>query len=169
MYPDGYRFRVTENELSRRFCGAHRPGHFDGVLTVVLKLLNLVQARARLFWRKGLAATPPGPGHGRRLFLETEIIGLPGDARPRRAGPVLTQPPPGPAERQLAPELHRQLVTQRRAEDVAQVLAELGFEVDYVEDYAGRRLAAVRLGDTRLIDNVPAGARLSMQSLNVIS
>src|SRR3954466_1497098 len=34
FYADGYRYRVTENELSRRWEGAHRPGHFDGVLTV---------------------------------------------------------------------------------------------------------------------------------------
>ena len=44
MYPDGYHYRVVENDLSRRFCGAGRPGHFDGVLTVVLKLLMLVRA-----------------------------------------------------------------------------------------------------------------------------
>ena len=43
MYPDDYRYRMTEYTLSDRLEGAHRPGHFEGVLTVVLKLLNLVR------------------------------------------------------------------------------------------------------------------------------
>jgi pantoate--beta-alanine ligase len=43
IYPDDYRYRVVETELSRQYCGAGRPGHFDGVLTVVLKLLMLVR------------------------------------------------------------------------------------------------------------------------------
>jgi pantoate--beta-alanine ligase len=155
MYPDGYRFRVTENELSTRFCGAHRPGHFDGVLTVVLKLLNLVQARRAYFGEKDWQQLRLVQDMARTLFLDTQIIacpvirdrdGLALSTRNRRLSP---------AERKLAPELHRQLVAQRRAEDAAQVLAEMGFDVDYVEDHAGRRLAAARLGDTRLIDNVP--------------
>jgi pantoate--beta-alanine ligase len=42
MYPDGYRYRLNEAGESEKLCGAHRPGHFEGVLTVVMKLLNLV-------------------------------------------------------------------------------------------------------------------------------
>ena len=49
IYPDDYRYRITENGLSERFCGAHRPGHFDGVLTVVMKLLNIVRPRQAYF------------------------------------------------------------------------------------------------------------------------
>ena len=52
IYPDKYRYRVTENQLSTVLEGAHRPGHFDGVLTVVLKLLNLVQANRAYFGEK---------------------------------------------------------------------------------------------------------------------
>ena len=51
-YPDGYRYRVTESELSRKLCGAHRPGHFDGMLTVVMKLLNIVQPTRAYFGEK---------------------------------------------------------------------------------------------------------------------
>ncbi len=41
LYPDDYKYRISENDFSTKLCGAHRPGHFDGVLTVVMKLLNL--------------------------------------------------------------------------------------------------------------------------------
>ena len=52
FYPDGYRYRVTENSLGTQLEGAHRPGHFDGVLTVVLKLLNVVQPHRAYFGEK---------------------------------------------------------------------------------------------------------------------
>ncbi|MEM7646726.1 MAG: pantoate--beta-alanine ligase, partial [Pseudomonadota bacterium] len=39
MYPDNYRFKMIETDYSQKFCGKDRPGHFDGVLTIVLKLL----------------------------------------------------------------------------------------------------------------------------------
>ena len=42
MYPDGTSIAVTENALSRTLCGASRPGHFDGVCTIVAKLFNVV-------------------------------------------------------------------------------------------------------------------------------
>src|SRR5688572_17820297 len=43
FYQDHFRYRVIETELSRRWEGVHRPGHFDGVLTIVMKLFNVVQ------------------------------------------------------------------------------------------------------------------------------
>ena len=43
MYEDKYNYVVTENDLSKKLCGAYRPGHFEGVLTVVLKLLNIIR------------------------------------------------------------------------------------------------------------------------------
>jgi pantoate--beta-alanine ligase len=52
IYADGYKFKVSEVELSRILEGQHRPGHFDGVMTVVLKLLNLAQAEKAYFGEK---------------------------------------------------------------------------------------------------------------------
>ena len=52
VYRDDYRFKVTESEFSQRLCGAHRPGHFDGVLTVVMRLLNLVRPDHAYFGEK---------------------------------------------------------------------------------------------------------------------
>ena len=63
-----------------------------------------------------------------------------------------------PAERARAPTLHRVLAAsmagRKGPEEAAEMLAGEGFEVDYVTDRDGRRLAAVRLGQVRLIDNV---------------
>ncbi|MGA0840714.1 MAG: pantoate--beta-alanine ligase, partial [Pseudomonadales bacterium] len=52
LYPDGYRYRLDETGFSRTLCGAHRPGHFVGVLTVVMKLLNLVRPWRAYFGEK---------------------------------------------------------------------------------------------------------------------
>ena len=52
MYPDGYAYRVSERDRSTTLEGAHRPGHFDGVLTVVLKLLQIASAERAYFGEK---------------------------------------------------------------------------------------------------------------------
>jgi pantoate--beta-alanine ligase len=52
LYPDRYQYRVTEHALSKVLEGTHRPGHFDGVLTVVLKLLQIASADRAYFGEK---------------------------------------------------------------------------------------------------------------------
>ncbi|MEF8787514.1 MAG: pantoate--beta-alanine ligase [Planctomycetota bacterium] len=54
MYPQGYATYVVQERLTERLCGAHRPGHFRGVLTVVTKLLNIIPADRAYFGRKDL-------------------------------------------------------------------------------------------------------------------
>ena len=157
IYPDGYRYRVTENELSHRFCGAGRPGHFDGVLTVVLKLLLLARPERAYFGEKDFQQLRLVQGMARAFFLDTEIVPC-----------ALLREPDGLAissrnrllqteERERAPIFHRLLarsVAERQSTDEAAAgLRREGFTVEYVEDYGERRLAAVRLGNVRLIDN----------------
>ncbi|MGH8250248.1 MAG: pantoate--beta-alanine ligase [Steroidobacteraceae bacterium] len=158
IYPDGYRYRVSENDLSRKLDGVGRPGHFDGVLTVVLKLLLLVRPERAYFGEKDYQQLRLVEGLAQAFFLDSEIVrcellrepdGLAMSSRNR----LLSA-----AERERAPALHRllaQSVAQRQsAGDAAAGLAREGFEVEYVADHEGRRLAAVRLGKVRLIDNV---------------
>jgi len=52
LYPDNYTYRVSESSLSRVLCGRSRKGHFDGVLTVVLKLLLLIKPHRCYFGEK---------------------------------------------------------------------------------------------------------------------
>jgi pantoate--beta-alanine ligase len=157
MYPEGVRYLVTENALSRRFCGAHRPGHFDAVLTVVLKLLLLINPRRAYFGEKDYQQLLLVRDMAGAFFLETEIVpcptvrdwdGLALSSRNR----LLT-----PEQRSLAVRFPRVLASADSAVAAAARLREIGFRVDYVEDFKGRRLAAVHVGPVRLIDNVLVG------------
>jgi pantoate--beta-alanine ligase len=138
--------------------GAQRPGHFDGVLTVVLKLLNLAAAERAYFGEKDWQQLTLVRGLVDAFFLPTEIVacatvreadGLALSSRNRRLLP---------ADRARAPRFHAVLSSAATAEAASRELQASGFVVDYVEDRDGRRLGAVRLGGVRLIDNVPFGA-----------
>jgi pantoate--beta-alanine ligase len=155
FYPDGYRYRVTENDLSTRWEGAHRPGHFDGVLTVVLKLLNVVQPRRAYFGQKDWQQLQLVRGMVEALLLPVDIVacptvrdhdGLALSSRNRRLSPFA---------RARAAAFPRALQTAPDAEAAASLLRSQRFEVDYVEDVEDVRIGAVRLDGVRLIDNVP--------------
>jgi len=154
LYRDAYRYRVSETEVSRRLEGEFRPGHFDGMLTVVLKLLMIAAAERAYFGEKDWQQLVLVRGMAEAFFLPTAIVGCPtireGDglamsSRNRRLSP---------ADRAKAPRLHQALDTPASPESVARTLTADGFAVDYVEDWGDRRVAAVRLGSVRLIDNV---------------
>ena len=156
MYPDQYAYQVTEHQLSKQFCGAHRPGHFDGVLSVVMKLLNLVQANRAYFGEKDYQQLSLIQGMVKAFFMDTEIIpcpivreadGLAMSSRNLRLTPI---------QRKVAPMLYQALIDQDSdLDEKQQWLSSKGFEVDYLEVMNGRLLAAASLGDIRLIDNVP--------------
>ncbi len=155
IYPDDYRYHVTENSLSQQFCGAHRPGHFDGVLTVVLKLFNLIQPNKAYFGEKDYQQLSLIKGMVAALFIDTKIVacpiiretdGLAMSSRNVRLSAI---------ERKLAPQLYATLMANSTLLDKRQHLNTMGFDVDYLEVLDNRLLAAASLGDIRLIDNVP--------------
>ncbi len=157
LYPDGYRYRVQENSLSTVLEGAQRPGHFDGVLTIVLILLGVASAERAYFGEKDWQQLVLVRGMAEAFFLKTAIVGCPIvreadglalSSRNRRLSPM---------DRGRASLLHRTLESATSAEQACGELRDAGFEVDYVEERDGRRLAAVRLGGVRLIDNVVRG------------
>jgi pantoate--beta-alanine ligase len=159
LYRDGYRYRITEIGLSTVMEGAYRPGHFDGVLTVVLKLLLIASAERAYFGEKDWQQLSLVRGMVDAFFLPTSIVacatvreadGLALSSRNRRLSP---------ADRERASRFYRVLSSARTADAASRDLRALGFAVDYVEDRDGRRLGAVRLGDVRLLDNVPLGDR----------
>ena len=161
IYPDAYRYRVSESELSLRLCGAHRPGHFDGMLTVVMKLLNIVRPTRAYLGEKDYQQLLLVRGMARAFFLDTEIVGCPIVREPDGLAMSSRNQNLDAAQRRLAPSLHQVLRDCKDTESAQTRLQQLGFDVDYVEDFDGRRLAAVRLGSTRLIDNVPVEEKVS--------
>ncbi len=158
IYRDGYRYRVTENRLSLELEGAARPGHFDGVLTVVLKLLLLTKPQRAYFGEKDFQQLELVEGLVEAFFLDTQIVRCPTRREPDGLAMSSRNRLLTPAERARAPAFRRLLAESVAAHhptaQAAAALAREGFRVDYVADHGGRRLAAVHLGHVRLIDNV---------------
>jgi pantoate--beta-alanine ligase len=154
IYPDKYHYRVTETDLSHRFCGQRRPGHFDGVLTVVLKLLQLVKATRAYFGEKDFQQLELVRGMVQAFFLEVEMVACPtvrdsnGLALSSRNSRLT------PAEYQLALQFPKLLASSQPLAAIREQLSLLGFLVAYIEEYNGRRLGAVKIGEVWLIDNV---------------
>ena len=155
VYPDNFAFRVTEENLSHRFCGKFRPGHFDGVLTVVLKLLNIIKPTKAYFGEKDYQQLRLIERMCDALYLSTEIVACPtyreesGLAYSSRNALL-----PLDLRLNVAPLLYQTLLTNQTLEMKQKALEEMGFEVEYLEEYEGRILAAANLSGVRLIDNV---------------
>jgi pantoate--beta-alanine ligase len=181
MYPRGpeQMTRVEVPALGGILCGASRPGHFDGVTTVVAKLFNLVQPDTAVFGEKDYQQLVII----RRMVADLNMpVGIEGVATVREPDGLAMSSRNSylqAGERAIAPRLYRQLSELRERlvageRDYAAVersaleaLAGDGFEPEYVSirraadlappsnaNEALRALAAVRLGTTRLIDNI---------------
>lgn len=158
LYADDYRYRVDESAFSRTLCGAHRPGHFTGVLTVVMKLLNLVRPARAYFGEKDYQQYLLIRDMVAAFFMKVEIVPCATARAPD--GLALSsrnQLLDAPA-RLLAPKFPALLRDVRSDDVVTSALQAAGFEVDYVATVDQRRFGAVvvRCGSrtVRLIDNV---------------
>lgn len=155
LYPAGYQTWIDVEELSRPLEGAFRPGHFRGVATVCLKLFNIVRPMRAYFGQKDAQQVAVVRRMVRDLDLEVEIRVLPTVRDPDGLALSSRNALLSPDQRRAALALPRALATRDPAR--ARSLLD-GLEVDYVEvaDFEPRVLAAaVRLGSTRLVDNVP--------------
>ena len=158
MYPTGFQTWVDVTELGSILEGRFRPGHFRGVATIVLKLFAIVRPDRAYFGQKDAQQAQVIRKMIRDLALEIELRVLPtvrdADGLALSSRNALLSPD----ERRRALALPRALAT-RDPDEARTLLAESnGLEVDYVEvaDFDPPVLAgAVRLGSTRLIDNVP--------------
>ena len=157
MYPPGFQTWVDVTELGSILEGRFRPGHFRGVATIVLKLFTIVRPTRAYFGQKDAQQAEVIRRMIRDLALEVELRVLPtvrdpdGLALSSRNALLSSQ------ERDAALALPRALATRDRAAALAHLRASNGLEVDYVEvaDFDPPVLAgAVRIGTTRLIDNV---------------
>jgi pantoate--beta-alanine ligase len=154
IYPKGFQTWVEVEQLSKPLEGEHRPGHFRGVATVCLKLFNIVRPQRAYFGQKDAQQVEVVKRMVRDLDLEVEIRVVPtvrdddGLALSSRNAHLT------PEERERALALPRALATRNPAK-ARELLRDL--DVDYIElaPFDPPVLAAaVRIGRTRLIDNV---------------
>ena len=157
IYPNGYRFRVEPPADALVLEGAHRPGFLQGVLTVVLKLLNLVRAHRAYFGEKDYQQLQVVTAMAEEFFLPTRIVACPTVREESGLAMSSRNTLLSPEARNKAANLFRALTTATTCEEAKAALEADGFAVEYVEERWGRRLAAVFLEGVRLIDNVPVG------------
>jgi len=182
MYPAGFSTKVSIGDLTEDLCGANRPNHFDGVATVVTKLLLQCAPDMAIFGEKDYQQLLVIKHLVRDLNVPVEILG--GEIVREKDGLALSSRNAylSPAERKTAPLLHQTIsevaaaLARGEGADAACVagrfkLEAAGFRVDYIavrdpdtlKPLSGpvkhaRVLAAAYLGKTRLIDNVPVPA-----------
>jgi len=181
MYPHGShsQTRVTVSGVSEHLCGAARPGHFEGVATVIAKLFNIMQPDIAVFGRKDYQQLRVIETLVADLNLPVQIMSLPtvrdtdGLALSSRNGGLTTQ------QRQIAPLLYQHLQQMAKmisegerdypalCENAKTALTNQGYRVDYLEISAADSLqpatandpqlliaVAAFLGNVRLIDNI---------------
>ena len=186
MYPHGFQTGVSVSDLSLPLCGASRPGHFDGVATVVAKLFNITRPDMALFGTKDYQQLAVIRRMTADLNMPVEIVGMPivreadGVAMSSRNAYL------SPLERQSATCLIRAIRRARelfalgersvailKKETRAVIEKEAAAVIDYIEFRDGATLQdleaadgstllalAVRIGQTRLIDNTVLGEEL---------
>ena len=183
VYPYGLEqaVRIAMPSISRELCGAHRPGHFDGVATVVARFLNIVQPDSIILGQKDFQQLVIVEYMVNDLRMPVRVVG--GSIERDADGLALSSRNRylSNDERSVAPQLHEALESAREAlragkhdyDEVARVatssLENAGFKVDYVEVRAAENLSrpnghhephdlvvlgAAWLGRARLIDNI---------------
>ncbi|WP_415641825.1 pantoate--beta-alanine ligase [Sphingomonas antarctica] len=182
MYPAGFLTTVSVAKIDAAFDGAHRPGHFDGVATVVAKLFGQVRPDIALFGEKDWQQLAIIRRMALDLDMAVDVRGVPTVREADGLALSSRNAYLSAGERTAATELPRALnaavAAIGRGEPVSlalaaarQAIAAAGFEIDYVEladaalqpteELPARLLAAARIGTTRLIDNIPVTIRAS--------
>lgn len=154
LYADGFRFQIQETHQSLLLEGQHRPGHFTGVLTIVMKLLQLVRPSTAYFGEKDYQQYQLIKGMVEGFFLPIHIKACP--TIREDSGLAYSS-----RNHRLNAEQKEQAIAFAKAfhqahqptRQIQKAIEALGIKIDYVEEHQGRRFAAVYIDDIRLIDN----------------
>jgi pantoate--beta-alanine ligase len=182
IYPEGFATNISVSGVSEGLCGAHRPGHFDGVATVVAKLLLQTRADYTFFGEKDYQQVQVVKRLARDLDIPCQIIGCATIRDPDGMALSSRNARLTPEDRQTASAIYRMLRQCRdqllKGAETANILAQgrtellaAGFqEVEYLElrdeenfqpteriTGPTRLLVAARIGGVRLIDNIEIG------------
>lgn len=180
VYPDGFATNVRVAGISERLEGLHRPGHFDGVATVVAKLFGMTMADRAYFGEKDWQQLQVVRRMAVDLNIPVEVIGCPtireADGLARSSRNVRLSPDARAVAAALPREMSAVAVALRHGAAVVSTLAaakgallQAGFDkVEYIDlcdaetlmwidhlDGPARLLAAAWVGGVRLIDNIP--------------
>ena len=184
MYPDGFQTHITVEKITKYLCGLSRPGHFDGVATVVAKLFNITKPHLAIFGQKDFQQLTVIRRMVKDLNMDIEIVGVP--TVRESDGLAMSS-----RNQYLSPEKRRSALSLKKSLELAHDMFDKGekdaikiksaieklilsfsyTEIDYVticdpitmEDIDNLEeqsliALAVRVGKTRLIDNALIGA-----------
>lgn len=154
LYEDDYRFKVLEKQESLVLEGVYRPGHFDGVLTVVMKLLLLIKPTRAYFGEKDYQQYCLIRDMAKTFFLDAQIVGCP--TVRNEEGLALSSRNNRLTDMGLKKSSVFYAALKMDVDDqrVVEHLNRAGFEVEYIKTHQGRRFGAVFVEGVRLIDNV---------------
>ncbi len=153
IYNDNYQFQITENAFSQLMEGGHRPGHFTGVLTVVMKLLQLVRPNLAYFGEKDYQQFQLIHDMAAAFFMNVDIKACPTIREPSRLPFSSRNQRLTPEQRNLADEFARIFHQPISIDIICSQLQAMGITVDYIEEHENRRFIAVQIGAIRLLDN----------------
>ncbi len=153
IYADNYRYRIDETEQSLTMEGKHRPGHFAGVLTVVMKFLQLVRPTRSYYGEKDHQQLMLIRGMADAFFLNVEICACKTFRESSSLAFSSRNNRLSAKGREIADTFARIFHAATSCEEAIRNLEEEGIEVEYVEEHKGRRFAVVYVEGVRLIDN----------------
>jgi len=154
LYSDDYRFKVTENSFSKLMEGKHRPGHFEGVLTIVMKLLVGIAPSKSYFGEKDYQQYYLIRDMAKSFFIETKIVVCPTVRNPDGLAESSRNSLLSPTALKKSSQFFKELSSTKTKDRAIASLKKSGFNVEYIEEFGGRRFGAVNIDNVRLIDNV---------------
>ena len=154
IYPDNFAYQLEEKSFSKELCGKSRDAHFTGVLTVVMKLLNIVKPARAYFGEKDRQQLKLIQGMVDAFFMDVEIVASPTIREGSGLAMSSRNKRLNDEEKNKAGLFSQLLGSNKSDSEITTELNKSGFQTDYIETLDGIRYGAVFLGNIRLIDNV---------------
>jgi len=153
VYHDGYHYQVQEIKRSLTLEGKFRPGHFTGVLTVLMKFFNLVKPHNVYMGEKDAQQLQLVRGMVKAFFMDIDVHACPTIRLPSGLAHSSRNNKLNKDELILANKFANIFHSSSSCEEAIEKISNLGIKIEYLEDSDNHRFAAVWIGEVRLIDN----------------